>query len=685
MLAIVPTLVLAAAPAPTWKPVPLASVEIRDLFWAPRIERNRRTTIPYCLRVCEATGRIRNFERAAGLAPGGYEGLHFNDSDVYKIVEGASYALALTPDPALAQDVDRVIGLFAAAQRPDGYLNTFITLVQPQRRWTDIRSPARHELYCAGHLIEAGVAHFEMTRDRRLLDVAQRLADHIQREFGSARRRDVPEHQEIELALIRLARATGDARYRDLAAFFVDERGNAKGHTLYGRYAQDHLPVREQDEVVGHAVRAMYGACAMADLAAETGDAAILEACRRLWRSATERKMYVTGGIGARHAGESFGDDYELPNESAYAETCAAIGLVLFAHRMLLLEGDAAYADTLERALYNAVLAGVSLSGDRFFYVNPLASRGAVHRQPWFDCACCPSNIVRIIPAVGGLSYSYAGPFHPAYSPAPHAIRVHLYIEGKATIPLEGGEVALSVRTKYPWDGEVEIAVETERRSPFAIELRIPGWCEGARLRLDGEAIEAPAQRGYARIERAWKSGERIALSLPMPVRRIEAHPRVAAAAGRIAIERGPIVYCLEGVDHEGSVLRLALPREAELAPEPHPELLGGITVIRGMGLARIEEDDEPLYRPAGAARIRTAPIFAIPYFAWDNRAPGEMVVWVPEGPAALIPPSGAIPSSRSRRPSRRRRRASRASRADIRSSSRAPACARSSSRRPRR
>jgi DUF1680 family protein len=613
-------------------------VRITDAFWAPRIETCREVTLPYCLAMCEKTGRIGNFAKAAGLREGKFQGIWFNDSDVYKVLEGAAYVLRTHPDPNLERLTDGVIATIAAAQQPDGYLFCFFTIDNADQRFRHIGANARHELYCMGHMIEAGAVHHEMTGQRDLLEAACRLADHIGSVFGPGKRRDVPEHQELELALIKLYRLTREKRYLDLARFFIDQRGNAAGHGLYGAYAQDHLPVRRQSEIVGHAVRAMYHCAGMADLYAETGDRQLLAACRRLWQSATHRKMYLTGGLGARRAGEAFGDDYELPNDTAYAETCAAIGLIFFAHRMGLIEPDAEYADVLERVLYNGFLSGVSLSGKEFFYQNRLAGRGDYRRQSWYGCACCPSNVVRVFPKIG--RYVYASDDSTLY--------VNLYVAGTATLSLGDGPVTLTQQTRYPWDGNVKLTVSPTREQPFQLRLRIPGWCKDRRtpgglyrcvagdrrgpevtLKVNGEAVDTGRlDKGYARIDRRWKPGDVVELDLPMLIRRVHAHPNVKADAGRVALQRGPIVYCVEAADHGGRVRHLILPPDAELTAEYRDEVLGGVSVITGKAAARTADSDE----------LQPVDLTAVPYYAWDNRDGGEMAVWLPEDPGLAVP-----------------------------------------------
>ncbi len=580
-------------------PVPFTQVKVRDQFWAPRLKTNREVSIPHNFQWCEKTGRFSNFDKAAGKLEGKFEGIYFNDSDVYKVLEGASYSLADHPDAKLQEMVDRVIASIAAAQQPDGYLNTYYTLVEPDKRWTNCR--VRHELYCAGHLFEAAVAHWRATGKRTLLDVATRFADHIGQVFGPQKRYDVPGHEEIELGLVKLYEATGREEYLRLAQFFIDIRGDSSKRKVYGAYCQDHIPVREQSEIVGHAVRAMYLYCGVADMAAYTGDRELFAAMDRIWRDVTERKMYITGGIGARHAGEAFGDPYELPNFSAYCETCAAIGLALWSHRMNLLHGDARYADVLERVIYNGFLSGVGMDGRHFFYVNPLESSGNHHRQPFYPCACCPTNVVRFIPSLPGYVYAHDG----------QTLYVNLYIAGTAEVPLGGQTVTVEQQTRYPWEGCVKLVLRPEKAARFVVALRIPGWATGATISANGQPLHVePPQRGYARVERVWQPGDVIELNLPMEPVRVEAHPRVQADRGRVAIRRGPIVYCFEAADNDGRVRSRILARDPQLHAEFRPDLLGGVVVITAR-----DRDGKPLT--------------AIPYYAWDHRQPGEMVVWI--------------------------------------------------------
>jgi uncharacterized protein len=581
--------------------VPFTDVKFQDVFWTPRLETNRDKSLPHNFQWCEQTGRIDNFVNAA-KKEGKFKGIFFNDSDVYKVLEGASYSLAAHPDPALDKTVDDVVAKIAAAQQPDGYLNTYFTLAEPTKRWADLAG--KHELYCAGHMIEAAVAHYRATGKRTFLDVAIRFADCIDKTFGPAERHGLCGHEEIELALVKLYQATGQQKYLDLAKFFVEMRGNkdARGGKTWGEYCQDHKPVREQSEIVGHAVRAMYLYAGVADVAAYTGDQPLIDAMSRLWKDVVERKMYITGGIGARHEGEAFGAAYELPNQSAYCETCASIGLALWAHRLNLMHADAQYADTMERVIYNGVLSGIGMDGRHFFYVNPLASKGDHHRQPFYDCACCPTNAVRFLPSLPGYVYAVGGT----------DVFVNLYVAGAATVRVGDKPISLTQSTKYPWDGSVNITVDPKDADDFVLQLRIPDWCKDAKLAVNGGPIDLELTKGYARVERSWHAGDVVQLELPMPIRLIEANPAVKDDAGRVAIQRGPLVYCFEAVDNGGQVKDIVLARDPKLTAETRADLLGGITVIH-----------------AQTKDGRT--VAAVPYYAWDHRKPGEMAVWVPQ------------------------------------------------------
>ena len=613
--------------------VPFTHVHMHDPIWSKRIDTNRRVTIPYAFKKCEETGRISNFAKAGGLMEGEFEGIYYNDSDVYKVIEGAAYVLADRPDPGLDAYLDDLIAKIAAAQEDDGYLNTFHTLVEPENKWTSVQH--KHELYCAGHLFEAAAAHHQATGKRSLLDVAVKLADHIDGIFGPDGRHDAPGHQEIEIGLVRLADITGNDQYVTLAQFFLDQRGRGP-RELYGPYCQDHKPVVEQNGPVGHAVRAMYQYCGMADVAARTGDADYIAALHRIWNDMASSKLYLTGGVGARHSGEAFGDNFELPNDTAYCETCAAIGNAMWNHRMNLLTGEAKYMDVVERVIYNGFLSGVSMRGDRFFYPNPLASDGSYHRKAWFSCSCCPVNVTRFAPSIPGYYYARTD----------EAAIVNLYGASEAVVTIHDQRIRLEQITRYPWEGDVQIIVEPEEDRTFEIRLRIPGWVNHSpvpselyryatsppppgelpfKLAINGAApADMRMEHGYAVLRRTWRAGDTIQINFPMPIHRVRADDRVEADRGRLAIERGPIVYCVEAADVGGHVRNLWLPEDAALNARHDRTLLGGITVIRGeaMGVYRSDDGD--------AEDIRTIPFQAIPYYAWDHRESGEMRVWLP-------------------------------------------------------
>jgi DUF1680 family protein len=635
------------------EPVPFTAVQIRDAFWQPRMRTNTDVTVAYAFEQCEKTGRIANFAVAGGRVPGDFEGIYFNDSDVFKVIEGAAYTLALAPDPELDAYLDGLIAKIAAAQEDDGYLYTIRTIRGDDTgapgtgptRWSNLR--VSHELYNVGHLYEAAVAHYLATGKRTLLDVALKNADLVDRVFGPGadQRRDPPGHQEIELGLVKLYRVTGQRRYLALARFFLDQRGERDGHELYGDYAQDHARVITQTQAVGHAVRAGYMYSAMADIAALAQDPAYTRAVGRLWEDVVYRKLYLTGGIGARRAGEAFGEAYELPNASAYAETCAAIANALWNHRMFLLHGEAKYIDVLERVLYNGFLSGVSFSGDRFFYPNPLAADGVTRfnqghceRAPWFACSCCPVNVVRFMPSIAG--YVYATKRDRVY--------VNLYIGGTATVPVAGADVQFTQTTDYPWDGQVRIEVTPPTSHEFTLRLRIPGWARNkpvpgglyrflevprARtvVRVNGKLIPSKLVDGYAELRRTWRIGDVVEVEFPMYARRVVARDEVAACAGRVALERGPIVYCLEGVDHDGAVADLVLPPEAELRSTFEPELLRGVTTIRAAGQRVSRAAD-------GGTRTEPCNLRAVPYYAWAHRGPGAMAVWIANAPEHARP-----------------------------------------------
>ncbi len=614
----------------TMKPVPYTQVEIDDAFWHPRQQTNRIVTIPHLFAELERAGNIPNLRLAAEGKREGYRGPVYMDSDLYKAMEAAAYVLGMHPDDPIRTQLDEVIGILERAQTPEGYLNSYFQVVAPDKRWTNLRDD--HELYCAGHLFEAAVAHYEATNDPRLLKVATRFADYIDSVFGDAppKRLGYCGHPEIELALFRLYRATGETRYRDLARFFLINRGRklfAYEHGIDinqydGSYWQDNVPLAEHKEIVGHAVRALYLFAGTTDLVAETGDEKLLAMLLRVWDNTIHRRTYITGGGGNEPKHEGFTTDYELPNRTAYQETCASIALILWAHRMGLLLEEARFYDALERALYNGALAGVALSGNRFFYVNPLESDGTHHRQPWYPCACCPPNIARLIASLGNYLYGFSE----------QAVWVNLYVGSRARLQVGGKPIELRVQTDYPWEGTVQIEVVGSTPVEFTLHLRLPAWCSQPSLSLNGKPLPIQASKGYAVVSRRWKQGDTLRLELPMTPTLMEAHPKVEADRWQVALQRGPIVYCLEECDQQVPLWRLGVKAEGTLSARKEPELLGGIVVIEGEGVALPDPDTwgDPLYRPlAKRAEVRFR---AIPYYAWDNRAPCPMKVWLPLG-----------------------------------------------------
>jgi uncharacterized protein len=602
------------------RPVPIGGVRLNDTFWHPRQLRNGTNTLPTQYQQCESTGRIDNFRRASGRKNGvPFHGIYYNDSDVYKWIEACAWQLAIGRDAAIEEMVESVIEEIAAAQQPDGYLNTYFMFELAKDRWSNLKD--KHELYCAGHLMQAAVAHHRVTGRDGLLRVAMRFADHICSRFGPAAEGKVEGtcgHQEIEMALVELARETGEQRYLKQAQYFIDARG--RGLIGGSPYHQDHKPLREMEAVTGHAVRMLYYASGATDFYAERGDRPLLDGLQRLWTRMAQRVTYVTGGQGARWEGEAFGSDYELPNARAYTETCAAIANVMWCWRMLQLDGDARYADMMELALYNGVLSGISLDGEHYFYQNPLENDGTHRRQPWFDCACCPSNITRLLPQLNGYFYSTGD----------DSLWVHLYASGSAEIVMPSGNpVRLEQATDYPWNGEVQLKIDAD--SEFELRLRVPAWCSGAAVSVNGEEVGTARAGTYASIRRRWRAGDVVKLTLPMPPRQIEAHPFATDNAGKVALARGPLIYCLEQIDQPVDPRSMLLPADAKLSSQPRPDLLGGVVVIEGQLLASDDQADLQLYRTAGSATRSTSAVrvVAIPYYAWANRKPSRMAVWI--------------------------------------------------------
>ncbi|GAB4453604.1 MAG: glycoside hydrolase family 127 protein [Armatimonadaceae bacterium] len=611
-----------ASPFARLRPVGTESVRLSDSFWEPRREINRNTTLPTQFHHIEETGRLDNFRRASGKRPDlNFQGIFFNDSDVYKWLEAAVAELPQTP--ALQEMVDTTITEIADAQQEDGYLNTYFMFDKAGERWQNLAW--MHELYCGGHFLQAAVAHYRSTRSEKLLDVARRLADHMYAVFGPDGRVAACGHEEAELALVELYRTTNEPKYLTLAQRMVDARGaetsNIEGKTSFDRrYMQDHVPFRELDEVTGHAVRMMYLSAGATDIYLETGEQALWDALDKQWANMTDRRMYVSGGLGARYEGEAFGKDYELPNARAYTETCAAIGSVMWNHRMLLASGDARFADLIEHTLYNAVLPGLSLNGAQYFYQNPLENDGTHRRQAWFGCACCPPNVARLLSELPGYFYSTSDT---------GAIYVHLYAAGNATITLpDGRAVNLTVETRYPWNGEIKITVQGE--GDFALNLRIPSWAGGAALSVDG--AEQAITEGYTEIRRSWSGGEVVTLNLPFDVRRVRSHRFVAENNGRCALFRGPLLYCVEAVDNTnfGNLHDIVLPEVVEWLTTAVDDL-PGIVGINGIAGEDLDSDESLYHEESTALGTAEMPVTLVPYYAWANREAGQMLVWLRE------------------------------------------------------
>jgi uncharacterized protein len=636
------------------QPVPFTAVHLTDVFWAPRIETNRQVSIPSAFQQCELTGRVDNFQRAAralrgepltNTRPPGYP---FDDTDLYKVIEGASYVLSVRPDPKLDAYVDGMIAKIAAAQEPDGYLYTTRTInPESPHRWAgkerwELERDDSHELYNLGHLFEAAVAHYQATGKRTLLDVAIKSANLLTDTFGPGKKSIWPGHQITEMGLTKMYRATGNERYLSLAKFLLDERGPDGGGKTNPRgltYNQAQQPVVDQSEAVGHAVRATYMYSGMADVAAMTGDESYVKAVDAIWNDVVSRKLYITGGIGARGGGEAFGGPYELPNMTAYNETCAAIGNDYWNHRLFLLHADARYIDVMERTLYNGLISGVSLDGKSFFYPNPLESNGQHARSEWFGVACCPGNITRFLASVPGYVYAQQG----------STLYVNLFAASTADVTMDGRRVRVAQQTRYPWDGAVKIIVTPDRARDFTIKVRVPGWArnepvpgdlyrfmdtssEPVVVKVNGAPAPLALDRGYVTVTRRWRAGDVIDLALPMPVRRVVAHDRVEADRDRVALQRGPIVFAAEWPDHaKGRVRNLVLPDSAALNSQFRSDLLNGVQTVtaKAYGLAM----------GAQGKPIRSdETLVAIPYSAWANRGRGEMIVWIARTDSAARP-----------------------------------------------
>lgn len=642
------------------KPIGIKKVKIDDKFWSPRREIIRNEAIPYQWNVLNdsipgvvPSHAIENFKIASGQKKGEFKGRVFQDSDVAKWIEAAAYSLATNPDPELEKVVDEVVELVEKSQQSDGYLDTYFSIDNIDKRWINLKE--FHELYCAGHMIEAAVAYYETADKTRLLEVVCRLADHIDSVFGTeeGKKRGYPGHPEIELALVKLYKATGERRYLDLSKYFIDERGQEPNYFLIEEKERNseferegkrgfhlshysaHVPVRKMTAAGGHAVRATYLYCAMVDIAAEAEDEELAGVCKKLWENVTKRQMYITGGIGSSRYGEAFSFDYDLPNDTAYAETCAAIGLFMWAHRMLQYEPDRKYSDIMERALYNGVISGISLDGKKYFYVNPLEvwpqackdradkEHIKVERQKWFECACCPANVSRIMTSLGQYIYSHSE----------DEIYVHLYISGQSELEMGGQKVAIEQEGNYPWDGNINFTVKTEQSSEFALALRIPGWCNSAELFVNGTKVEIEDLKGngYVKVKRVWQNNDVVRLNLPMNVDVIRSNPNVRANAGKVAIQRGPLVYCIEEADNGNNLSDITIETKQEFNVHFNDSLLNGIATISGKGY-RSDNSlwDGDLYKNIENNKIPCA-IQAIPYYSWANREAGEMTVWIRE------------------------------------------------------
>lgn len=639
---------LSAADYPV-RPVPFTDVSFTRGFWHDRQEINNRVTFPFALTQCETSKRLENFDLAADTmarrAAGDEHFQHqpptqypFDDSDVYKVLEGASFCLSVKPDAGLQKRMEEIISRIAAAQEPDGYLYTWRTMHpdSPAHDWIDqqrwLKDPIlSHELYDLGHLYEAGVAHEQATKSQTLLDICLKSAELVQRDFGDGDPVIAPGHEVIEMGLAKLYRKTGDERFLNLAKFFLDARGHGGSD-----YSQNHIPVIAQREAVGHAVRANYLYSGMADVAALKGDKRYLEAITAIWENVVGKKLHLTGGCGARASGEAYGNDYELPNR-CYNETCAAVAFLFWNHRMFLMTGDAKYMDVFERSLYNGFLSGVSLSGDRFFYPNPLEydgkeanNHGYAGRAPWFGCACCPPNVLRTMASLGGYTYAVRD----------EKLFVNLYAQGEARAEVKGDTVQISQKTNYPWDGSVTLSVAPAKPADFALCLRIPGWVRGQPLpsdlytyddptpavwtvKVNGAAVPATLSDGYACIDRSWSPGDVVELDLPMPVRRVAGNPKISATRGQVALERGPVVYAFEGIDNDNSVFDFCLPAAAKVTPVFKADLLGGVTALEVTGAKRV------LRKNGGGIEEKSTRLTAIPYAAWNNRGLSPMTVWI--------------------------------------------------------
>jgi hypothetical protein len=633
------------------QPVPFTSVKLSDQFWTSRIETNRTVTIPASFARCESTGRVKNFVMASEHKGKFCTVYPFDDTDIYKTIEGASYSLAEHPDPKLSAYLDSLITIVGKAQEPDGYLYTARSIdpLHPQawagpERWVNEQKMS-HELYNCGHLYEAAAAHYMATCKRNFLNIALKNADLLVRTFGPDKLHVAPGHEIVEMGLVKLYRITGKKDYLALAKFFIDQRGhkeyNPKSKNEYenGKYFQDDKPVIDQDEAEGHAVRAMYLYSGMADVAALTGDTAYLKAIDKIWNNMVGKKMYVQGSIGAVGDGERFGENYELPNATAYNETCAAIGSVFWNERMFLLHGDSKYIDVLEKTLYNGLISGVGLDGKSFFYTNAMqithnfkGEDTEPERSGWFTCSCCPTNVVRLVPSIPGYMYAEKG----------NSVYVNLFISGTGHLTVDGKPVQIVQQNNYPWDGALAFTIEPKTAMNMDLRIRIPGWAqneampsdlysyertsaERTEIKINGIPVNYKVENGYAVLSRKWKKGDKVEMNLPMEVRRVVANDKIADDNGKIALQRGPIIYCAEWKDNNGLASNLIVPKDAVFKPEYEAGLLNGVTVLKA--------DVKSIDVDASGQNVSTknAVLTAIPYYSWANRGKGEMMVWFPE------------------------------------------------------
>ncbi|MGN6639555.1 MAG: glycoside hydrolase family 127 protein [Mucilaginibacter sp.] len=633
------------------QPVPFTSVKLSDQFWTSRIETNRTVTIPASFARCESTGRVKNFVMASEHKGKFCTVYPFDDTDIYKTIEGASYSLAEHPDPKLSAYLDSLITIVGKAQEPDGYLYTARSIdpLHPQawagpERWVNEQKMS-HELYNCGHLYEAAAAHYMATGKRNFLNIAIKNADLLVRTFGPDKLHVAPGHEIVEMGLVKLYRITGKKDYLALAKFFIDQRGhkeyNPKSKNEYenGKYFQDDKPVIDQDEAEGHAVRAMYLYSGMADVAALTGDTAYLKAIDKIWNNMVGKKMYVQGSIGAVGDGERFGENYELPNATAYNETCAAIGSVFWNERMFLLHGDSKYIDVLEKTLYNGLISGVGLDGKSFFYTNAMqithnfkGEDTEPERSGWFTCSCCPTNVVRLVPSIPGYMYAEKG----------NSVYVNLFISGTAHLNVDNKPLQIVQQNNYPWDGALAFTIEPKITMNMDLRIRIPGWAqneampsdlysyertsaERTEIKINGIPVNYKVENGYAVLSRKWKKGDKVEMNLPMEVRRVVANDKIADDNGKIALQRGPIMYCAEWKDNNGLASNLIVPKDAVFKPEYEAGLLNGVTVLKA-DVKSIDVDAS-----GQSVSTKNAVLTAIPYYSWANRGKGEMMVWFPE------------------------------------------------------